>query len=34
MAIREFVGIQIRECDERRMLTFVADAREDFPLSG
>ena len=27
----DIVRTQIRECDERRMLTFVADAQEDFP---
>ena len=29
----DIVRTQIRECDERRMLTFVADAQEDFPLT-
>ena len=29
----DIVRKQIRECDERRMLTFVADAQEDFPLT-
>jgi hypothetical protein len=29
----DIVRTQIRECDERRMLTFVADAQEDFPLA-
>jgi hypothetical protein len=29
----DIVRMQIRECDERRMLTFVADAQEDFPLT-
>ena len=27
----DIVRTQIRECDERRMLTFVADAQETFP---
>ena len=29
----DIVRTQIRECDERRMLTFVADAQEDVPLT-
>lgn len=29
----DIVRTQIRECDERRMLTFVADAQENFPLT-
>jgi hypothetical protein len=29
----DIVRTQIRECDERRMLTFVADTQEDFPLT-
>jgi hypothetical protein len=29
----EIVRTQIQECDERRMLTFVTDAQEDFPLT-
>lgn len=29
----DIVRRQILECDERRMVTFIADAREDFPLS-
>src|SRR5882762_7127491 len=29
----DIVRTQIRECDERRTLTFVADAQEDFPLT-
>jgi HNH endonuclease len=29
----DIVRTQIRECDERRMLTFVTDAQQDFPLT-
>lgn len=29
----DIVRTQIRECDERRILTFVADAQEDVPLT-
>jgi len=29
----DIVRTQIRECDERRMLTFVADTQEDVPLT-
>ncbi|MSV34464.1 MAG: hypothetical protein EXQ47_02535 [Bryobacterales bacterium] len=29
----EIVRTQIQECDERRMLTFVADAQADFPMT-
>jgi hypothetical protein len=32
-AAMDIVRMQIRECDERRMLTFVADAQDDFPLT-
>ncbi len=29
----DIVRTQIRECDERQLLTFVADTQEDFPLT-